>query len=255
VDAREVVSGLSQADSVSGEEGPSMSIELEVRSDDDYSRGTEREDVVAFLLQAGAQGQSDGLFLYTKDQCRVEIDLGDPAEGRSDRVHSVGLRVPAGARSESADESLRIALSLAQHIGWRVYDPQRDGYVDPSEAEPGPTFREAVRRVLREAHAEGWRRLLRRFPGALRESLELAFAYPVAGMVAAWLVSLVIPDLVVFVSVAVGVTVLLAMAVCVIDLLGDVHQDAVKATSPKERREASSGAGRTRRRRTRQRAR
>ena len=228
-----------------------MSIELEVRSDDDYSRGTERPHIVAFLLEAGAQGQSDGLFLYAKDRCRVEIDLGEPAEGPSDLVHSVGFRVPAGARSESADESLRMALSLAQHIGWRVYDPQRDGYVDPSEAEPGPTFREALLRVLRDARAEGWRRLLKRFPGALRESLELAFVYPVAGIVAAWLVSLVIPDLVVFVSVAVGVTVSLAMAVSVLGLLGDVHQDAVTAASPRATGRASTRPGRARRRRTR----
>lgn len=229
-----------------------MSIELEVRSDDDYSRGTERQDVVTFLLEAGAQGQSDGLFLYTKDRCRVEIDLGEPAEGPSDLVHSVGFRVPAGARSESAEESLRMALSLAQHIGWRAYDPQRDGYVDPAEAEPGPTFREALLRVLREARAEGWRRLLKRLPGALRASLELAFAYPVGGMVAAWLVSLVIPDLVILACVAVGVTVFLAMAVAVLDLLGDVHQDAVKSTTPKATGGALNRPGRARRRRTRQ---
>ena len=222
-----------------------MSIELEVRSDDDYSRRVSRDDVAEFLRGAGAEPQSDQLFLYLKGKRRVEIELGRPPEEPPGLVSWIGFRVPAGARADSAEVSLRIAVSLAQRVGWRAYDPQRDDYVDPSELEPGPAFGERLAASLTEARALGWRQVVRMCPRTLWESRVLLGASVLVGILAAWVVNLIagVAHLVLgyhtswalFPSVVLLVATPLGIAGFLLALLGSVHQasggTAARATS------------------------
>lgn len=215
-----------------------MSLELEVRSDDDYSRSARRSRITAVLVEGwAAEKKTDDLLIYTGDGCRVEVCLGLPEspENGLEAVEWVGFRVPAGASLESADRSLRMAMAVAREIGWRVFDPQRGGYVDPSELEPGPSFREARARLWEEARVAGWRAFCGKMASrARRQSLAGMAVVLVLGCGAAvtvgWLFrfSVETRPLLSMVLGAGASLVFLALHV-VTDVLGEVHQAAVRA--------------------------
>jgi hypothetical protein len=79
-----------------------VSIEYEVRSDDDFSRDAPRS-VVRQLLDATPHVRDAGdAFVYEDGRCCVEIDFGAEGLDSPDRVSWIGLRVPAGAKLDSA---------------------------------------------------------------------------------------------------------------------------------------------------------
>lgn len=214
-----------------------MSLDLEVRSDDDYSRTAPRDAIVDLLLKEWqATPKSNDLFVYDRDQCWVEITLGgdDSEHQRTAVLQWVGFRVPAGARFKSGEVSLRIAMSVAGQLGWRVYDPQRDDYVPPSELEPGPPLREAVAGLLAEARQEGLGRLLGRTGRRLRRQSLSSIGYmAAAGFIVAALAGRLLgfrleshPTLVAFVASAIAVGLIIGDVV--LDVLGEVHQDALR---------------------------
>jgi hypothetical protein len=218
-----------------------VSLDLEVRSDDDYSKTVHRDAVTAFLLgEWHVTSKSDALLVYDQEGCWVEISLGQ-TDSQPDVLQWVGFRVPAGARFRSGEVSLRIAMGVAQRLGWRVHDPQRDDYVPPSELEPGPPLREAIAGLLGEAHQEGWRRFLSRTIRRLRRQSVGSIGYiAAAGFIAAAVGGRIIgyrfeshPRLVGIVAVAIAVSLILGDVV--LDVLGEVHQDAVRGGAASRR--------------------
>ena len=212
-----------------------MSIELEVRSDDSYSRTASRDTITTLLVEGwGATRESDNFFVCRRDGCLVEVDLGrpDPPADKADALQWVGFRVPAGAKLASAEKSLQMAVAVAEHVGWRVFDPQDGRYVDPADLLPGPPLRQAVFGLFAEVHAEGSFRFLRRLGRrARRQSLSSIAECVGAGVVVAaivarlfgftlesngWLLS----------SIAASLFGALLAGDIVLDVLGDVHQEA-----------------------------
>ena len=128
-----------------------MSIEYEVRSDDSYSRHVPAS-VASELLQANVDvtASPGGGYLYQAGRCYVEIELGAENEGNDDTVRWIGLRVPAGAPLESANTAVEIGIKLAQGLEWRLFDPQSDSYIQPSDLLPPPPFRDALMQLVQD---------------------------------------------------------------------------------------------------------
>jgi hypothetical protein len=213
-----------------------MSLDLEVRSDDEYTRAAQREVVVACLQdQVRARATAKDLFVYDRDGCWVEITIGhgDSETDAAGVVSWVGVRIPAGAALKSGDAAYRLSMAVAQSLGWRVYDPQRDDYVPRSELEPGPSFRDALATLVNEARQEGARRLLGRLAQRMRRQSITSIAYlaAVGAIVTAvgdrflgyrfeshpWALALIAAAL------AAG----LLLGDVILDVLGAVHQDAL----------------------------
>lgn len=210
-----------------------MSIEYEVRSDDAYSRHVSAV-VAREILQAHwyVKGSLDSGFLYEGDQCHVEIQFGSEDESTEDSIDWIGLRIPAGARLESATRAVEIGMTLAQGLGWRLFDPQSDTYVEASDLLPGPPLREALAQLAREVKDESARALGRRLwlrgrRQSLRSIGEIAFG--------ALLLVFVSDRLFGFgfaqrpgpsVGLIAGLTALIVMADILLDVLGEIHTAA-----------------------------
>ena len=157
-----------------------MSLDLEVRSDDEYTKAAQRELVVACLQEElRARDAAKDFFVYDRDGCLVEITIGheDSQAAAPEVVSWIGVRVPAGASFKSGDAAYRLSMAIAQRLGWRVYDPQRDDYVPPSELEPGPSFRQALATLMSEARQEGAQRLLVRTAQRVRRQSITSIGY------------------------------------------------------------------------------
>ena len=227
-----------------------MSLDLEVRSDDEYTKAAQREVVVACLRnEVRARAIADDFFLYDQDGCLVEITLGqdDSPAGAANVVTWIGFRVPAGASFKSGDAAYRLSMAVAQRLGWRVYDPQRDGYVPPSELKPGPSLREALATLLNEARREGAQRLLVRTAHRVRGQSVTSIGYIAA---AAFIIAAVggrifgyrfesHPRAIVVIASALAAALFLGDVI--LDVLGAVHQDALRR---EEGRAAEQGVGR-----------
>lgn len=132
-----------------------MSLEYEVRSDDDYSRDVPTS-VVRELLRASAQLSEglDGSFLHEREGYLLEIDFGAETINADDRVQWISLRVPAGARLSSATRAIEIGGRLAQDLGWRLFDPQSGLYVEASDLLQTQSFRSALEQLLQDVRSE-----------------------------------------------------------------------------------------------------
>ena len=214
-----------------------MSLDLEVRSDDEYTRMVQREVVVAWLRdEVRARATARDFFVYDQDACRVEITVGhgDSETADGDVVSWVGFRVPAGSSFKSGAAAYRLSMAVAQRLGWRVFDPQRDDYVPPAELEAGPSFREALATLLGEARQEGLRRLLvRSARRLLRQSVTSIGYIAGAGFIMAAVGGRLFgyrfedhPGPIFAIAAALAAALLLGDVV--LDVLGEVHQDALR---------------------------
>lgn len=214
-----------------------MSLDLEVRSDDEYTKTAPREVVVAWLQdEVRARATAKDFFVYDQDACRVEITIGhgDSQTAAGDVVSWVGFRVPAGSSFKSGAAAYRLSMAVAQRLGWRVHDPQRDDYVPPSELEAGPSFREALATLLSEARQEGLRRLLVRTARRLRRQSVTSIGYIAgAGFIMAAVGGRLFgyrfedhPGAILMIAAALAAALLLGDVI--LDVLGAVHQDALR---------------------------
>jgi hypothetical protein len=105
-----------------------MSVDLELRSDDRYSHPLPLDAVVSALGRVRAVPAGPGFYvLNTPAGLRLEIDV--VSKGAESVVSAVGL----GFRDDPADEVLALAFRLADEFGWKVFDPQRGGYIPRDE--------------------------------------------------------------------------------------------------------------------------
>jgi hypothetical protein len=212
-------------------------LDLEVRSDDHYARSASAEAVVAMLRtdwHARVVGPTS--LVYDQEACLIEIEFGNDAPNEeSGVVRWVGFRAPAGASFESGKVTYQISMAVAQKLGWRVFDPQRGDYVDASELQPGPSFREGLARLAQESRAVGPGQFLRKTARRLRRQSMMGLLVPVvlgfgAATAAGWLFRIgrnTHPRL--FVTLTLLVAVALVALDVVTDVLGEIHQEAVRA--------------------------
>jgi hypothetical protein len=213
-----------------------MSIEYEVRSDDSYSHTASAAEAREILrVRWGVEDVVAEVLVHEANGCRVEIELGSDDETKQDgRIQWVGLRVPAGARLESATRAVEIGMSLGQGLGWRLFDPQSDSYLEPSDLEPGPRLREAVAQLIRDVRGEtaralGTRLWLRGRRQSLRSFAEITFGAALVAVASGWLFGFRLeqrPGLTL--ALIVGVTALVVAGDIVLDVLGEVHTAASK---------------------------
>jgi hypothetical protein len=214
-----------------------MSLDLEVRSDDEYTKAAQREVVVACLRdEVRARDSAQDFFVYDRDGNLVEITIGhdESQAGAAEVVSWIGFRVPAGASFKSGDAAYRLSVAVAQRLGWRVYDPQRDDYVPPSELEPGPSFRQALATLLNEARQEGAQRLLVRTAHRVRHQSITSIGYiAAAGFIIAAVGGRIFgyrfehhPRAIVLIASALAAALFLGDVI--LDVLGAVHQDALR---------------------------
>jgi hypothetical protein len=113
-----------------------MSLDLEVRADDSYTRSVDLKTAARLLVDLGARKESERLFVVADwaRHVRVEIELvwEGPEAAASRNVNAIGFRVPA-AFSAKAGVARSLAASLAHRLEWQVYDAQVGEYVDADE--------------------------------------------------------------------------------------------------------------------------
>jgi F0F1-type ATP synthase assembly protein I len=142
-----------------------------------------------------------------------------------------------------------MAMALAGELGWRVFDPQRDDYVDPSELEPGPSAQQTVGRLAAEIRTAGSSQLRRRTMHRLRRQSLMGVFFPLvlgvgAAVVLGWLFRFSIetrPWL--FVSITLFVGLGLIVLDVGSDVLGEIHQQAVRDRRPEQHPAAEQGIG------------
>jgi hypothetical protein len=125
-----------------------------------------------------------------------------------------------------------MAVAVAEHVGWRVFDPQRGSYVDPAELLPGPPLRQAVVGLFEEVRAEGSLGVLRRLGRrARRQSLSSIAEFVGAGVVFAAIVARLFgftleSNVWLLSSIAASLFGALLVGDIASDVLGEVHQEA-----------------------------
>lgn len=129
-----------------------MSYDIEVRSDDDYSREVPRERVAELLRGLGARMDSPpGFTIYKESGHSIEIDFGHEGAGSSNAINFVGLGVPYSFLNAAGEKLLTLAFAIAAALEWRVYDPQVGRYLAEGEQQIGMESQagalEAVNRI------------------------------------------------------------------------------------------------------------
>jgi len=126
-----------------------MSYDLEVRSDDEYSQTTNREEIARFLKDQFGVREIDPRCLILEspsDRQHIEIDLElvalnatpgtrgeEYARKRPGLIDSVSVAVPYSYLATSGDRALDICFAVAARLGWQVFDPQGGVYRSVSD--------------------------------------------------------------------------------------------------------------------------
>jgi hypothetical protein len=216
-----------------------MSIEYEVRYDDEYSRHAPLDRARRLLVDRhGARTRSATDLVYDQDKCSIEItlipsDTGDPG---GTLIESVGFRVPAGAKGQSVDRAVEIAFALAKELGWRLFDPQSGSYITAADFEPLPPLRESLAQIASSVRAESVASLARRLWRRTRRQSWQSVAWIVLG---GWLVARgagwlfeVRPEreTVLTLGIIAAVTLVVVLLDVVTDVVGEVRTAAGKST-------------------------
>jgi hypothetical protein len=115
-----------------------MSYDLQIRSDDDYSKSVPYGSLATFVSKLPKV--KNFVFEDKKQQLFMNIDLefmdkhaGESISGRDEgKVNVIALHIPyAFLHDDNRDTEYfdQIAYPLAKHIGWKLYDCQQDEYV------------------------------------------------------------------------------------------------------------------------------
>ncbi len=106
-----------------------MSYDISVQSKDSHAT-VQRGEVDSFVASLpGVRSEKPGVFAYGDSRRRVLVHI---YTGESDRLDSVQLSVAAAFTGSSGKEALMLAFRIAQQLGWQVFDPQADEFLDES---------------------------------------------------------------------------------------------------------------------------
>jgi hypothetical protein len=122
---------------MSAEPGYDYDFEVTVRPDERFTKSVGREVVETFLETIRSPRY---LAMEVKPQFRRwDERVGEPVDGDG-QANCVYLRIPAQARGADKDhEYFAIAFSIADHLGWLVFDDTDSGaLMSRSRAEPEP---------------------------------------------------------------------------------------------------------------------
>jgi hypothetical protein len=125
---------------------------FEILSDDQYSQNADIQDLQAFLsflarvqmfTRSYAEYEEDSLYmaidfiLYDAERNILDLDHPELLSGEdANRVNAVQLNIPIGSfHGDERDQCyIDLALAIAHHLGWRLYDCDRGMYLEPSSS-------------------------------------------------------------------------------------------------------------------------
>lgn len=117
-----------------------MSYDIEVRYDPDYSQTASLSEIRELIKSSFPVTEIDQHYcVFENERIRVEIGFtpqDEDTEARTDptdRIVAVDLGVPYPYLDASRNALFQIAFLVANHLDWRVYDPQLDREVDEDE--------------------------------------------------------------------------------------------------------------------------
>jgi hypothetical protein len=125
----------------------SMSYDLTIAKDQKFSASTRLSDLAAFLRNIDAmQPNGDRGFVYEPSaQRHMEIDLevvsdeGDNIEEVStdcSEINCIRLHIPYPMLGDSPQRDyFPLAFTIAEHLGWTVYDDQSGESISPERME------------------------------------------------------------------------------------------------------------------------
>lgn len=136
-----------------------MSYDFQIRSDDKYSRSVRYRVLAAFVAKLPKVRNST--FEDDDKQLFMSIDLefldtatGDSAEGQEEgRVNLICLEIPYGnLHNDGRDHEYfrNVARPIAEHLGWKLYDCQRDKYLRWARSSRTKNQRTTVTRKKRQ---------------------------------------------------------------------------------------------------------
>jgi len=131
-----------------------MGRSLEIRSDEQYSQNADLQKLntyisslayVQILTRSFAEFEkieeslymSIDLVLYDKDGNLLDLDHPEAlTHDDAHRVNAVQFNIPIGAlHGDERDQSyINLALEIAQHLSWPLYDCDRGIYLEPSSS-------------------------------------------------------------------------------------------------------------------------
>ena len=121
-----------------------MSYDLTIKSDDSYSESIDLTELASFIerlphiVPNGERGfcYSEGERYYMEIDLEIVSEEGDTIEDEpdspKDRVNCVEGHIPYAFMDEEQvdpDRYLEPLMRIAQHLRWRLYDPQEDEYI------------------------------------------------------------------------------------------------------------------------------
>jgi hypothetical protein len=133
---------------MSTEPGYDYDFEVTVRPDEDFTRSVRRDTIESFLEKLPNVARHGKGFLLDSFGRAMDLEpqfrrsdgrTGEPVEG-GDQTNCVYLHIPAHARGADRDhEYFAIAFSIADHLGWLVFDDTDSGStMSRSRSEPDP---------------------------------------------------------------------------------------------------------------------
>jgi hypothetical protein len=151
-----------------------MSYDLEVRSDEHYSKSVALAQMASIIAALpGVRGIGATSFVREDRPAgiHVYIDLAQDSgfeesrDGQRGEINSIGLSVPYPLLDRSSPVAVDLAFQMAEHLGWTVFDPQSDTTLS-RESSAAALRRQAS---ARDAGVEG-------SPGGAEPSLVVLFA-------------------------------------------------------------------------------
>lgn len=116
-----------------------MSYDLHVQPDENFSQRIDLAHIANFLVKNRYIKRHSGTAFVYENKAgtrHIEIDLGDTVaeEKAIGHVNVISLRVPAAFSASSVSHAVRLAFAIADHLGWKVFDPQSDSFITEEES-------------------------------------------------------------------------------------------------------------------------
>jgi hypothetical protein len=115
-----------------------MSYDLVIRSDDQYSQSRPIDEVarvVSAIADVTPNGPDSFMIDRTEAGVWISMDIsfagpdGDRADPPPHERNVIDIHVPAAFFDGSKQRLMDVAASIADRLGWRVYDPQEGVYI------------------------------------------------------------------------------------------------------------------------------
>jgi hypothetical protein len=112
-----------------------MSYDLTIQFDDEATASTDAPSVESFLQSyPGARRLAANQWIHEPNSSvHVEIDLVPTDDTDPKTINSIGVGVPYPFLPASGEPALQLCFTLAERLGWRVFDEQIGEFVHPGD--------------------------------------------------------------------------------------------------------------------------